>query len=291
MPFVKNKEEIGRHLTHTKAKLSPNLFDSEDFLNYVYRKKIGIERDSQSITTLALRASTTDYAFFSPLWEDSFNLGLTSSDLYYTYHLYKLYRTRLPKLKNIIIFFSVCAPGYELIKTSERYRTVAYNFFFQIPYSNKAYIEPKFEKRVLKRCLSLKTPEVDESYDGYESKTYFGVNISAQERFRTHFRENQRYPDQMPWLKSLLKLVVSDNRRLIIVIPPVRSDYKNILPSELILYEKVYGLKTEGLEIISYFDSNKFDDSDFGDVDHFNEQGSIKITTDLQQIFAERLWL
>lgn len=291
LPFFKGKNRIIHFLNRQKNQLGPNLFDDQKFLTYVFKKKIGLENSANKITTLGLRASTTDYSFHSPSWEGSFNLGLTSSDLFDTYYLYKLHRENLPNLKNIIIFFSVCAPGYNLIKTSERYRSVAYNYFFQVPIRNEGDIKSYFKKHIIRECKKLKIPDSDPSYTGYEKKDYYGIQISAHDRFRTHFRENQREPDQMIWLESLLSLVSSDGRRLVVVIPPVRSDYKKILPSETLLYKKLYELESKGLEIISYFESNIFCDSDLGDVDHLNEQGSIKITENLLRIFEMRSWL
>lgn len=273
-----------------RTKESPNLCDDFAFLNYVYKKKIGFEKNIKTISTLAIRASTADYGFYSPLWKGSFNLGLISSDLFNTYHIYNNYRENLPNLKNLIIFFSVPTPGFSLIHTSERYRTVAYKYFFQVPYSIPEIIDPKYEQIILKKCRSLKNPKFTPDYVGYETKTYYGIHISAEERTRTHIRENKREPDQMDWLKSLMNVVVSDNRRLIVVIPSFRSDYKSLLPDESILFEKLYRLESAGLEIISYYNSKLFDDSDFGDVDHLNESGAFKMTSDLLRIFETRSW-
>jgi hypothetical protein len=291
IPFFKGKNRIIRILNRQKSKIVPTLFDDIKFLTYVYKKKIALENSANKITTIGLRASTTDYSFYSPIWDGAFNLGLTSSDLFSIYHLYDIYRNKLPNLKNIIIFFSVCAPGYELIKTSEKYRAVTYNYFFHIPYNLEKEIKPKYIKRIVRKCAEIKVPDLDPFYNGYELQSYFGVNISAEDRFRTHYRENQRDPDQMYWLKSLIEKVTADNRRLIVIIPPVRSDYKKILPQELSLYEKLLNLNLTGLEIISYFDSELFNDSDFGDVDHLNENGAIKITNDLKSIFEKRFWI
>lgn len=288
LPLEANENSFITKLIKIRKKNSPDLFDDPEFLSYVYKKKIGIELKSDSITTLALRSSIADYSFYSPLWTGAYNLGLTSSDLFSTYHLYKNFRINLPNLKNVIVFFSVPAPGYSLINSIEGYRTIAYKYFFNIPYSTEGYIKPEFEKRVYKKCNNLKISEVDSAYWGYEKKSYYGIDISAQERVRTHLRENIREPDQMNWLSSLSGLVNSDGRRLFVVIPPVRSDYKNLLPSDIVLYEKLFKLESEGLEIINLFNSDKFNDTDFGDTDHLNNEGAIKMTGELKKIFLDK---
>ena len=291
MPIGPRKVSFNIYLFKLRKKIHPDLFDGNEFLSYVYKKKIGIERNLKSIETLALRASTTDYAFYSPMWKDSYNLGLTSADLFNTYHLYNNYRNRLPVLKNVIVFFSVSAPGFSLIHSTERYRTVAFNYFFQVPYSNESYINPKFEKRIIRKCNKLNTPDIDFSYSGYEKKNNYGIDIAPPERVRTHLRENKREPDQMNWLNSLVNLVNSDERRLVVVIPPFRSDFKNLLPSEVVLFEKLYILESEGMKILNFFNSDKFHDTDFGDTDHLNEAGAIKMTNEIRKMFENRNWL
>ncbi len=291
LPFGTRKLILVNKLIKLKSSVDLYLFDDNEFLNYVYKKKMGIERRSKSISTLALRASTTDYGFYSPLWEGAFNLGLTSSDLFNTYHLYKYYRNNLPNLKNVIVFFSVSAPGFSLIHSIERYRTVAYKYFFQVPYSTNGYINHKFEKRVFKKCKNLKIPDFDSSYCGYEKKSYYGIDITTEERVRTHLRENKREPSQMNWLKSLFNLVYDDGRVLVVVIPPYRSDYKNLLTSDLFLFEKLFKFELDGLKILNFYNSDKFDDTDFGDTDHLNETGAVKMTNELRKIFEDRKWI
>lgn len=291
LPNGTGKINLIINLTKLRKRVLPDLFDNPEFLRYVYHKKIGIDRKSESINTLALRASTTDYAFYSPMWKDSYNLGLTSSDLFNTYHLYNNYRNILPKLKNVIVFFSVSAPGFSLIHCIERYRTVAYKYFFQVPYSHDGYINPKFEKKILLKCKKAIIPTVDLSYCGYEKKNQFQTGIINQERVRIHLRENMREPNQMNWLKSLLDLVNSDGRRLVVVIPPLRSDYKKILPSDSDLFMKLFNMESLGLEILNFLHSDKFQDTDFGDTDHLNEGGAIKLTNEIHKIFENRNWL
>ena len=114
-------------------------------------------------------------------------------------------------------------------------------------------------------------------------KNDFGTNVIVEERAKSHLRENKREPDQMQWLKELINLVHSDNRRLIIVIPPFRSDYKKIISKQSNLFEKIYNLK--GVEVLNFYDSKIFSDDDFGDSDHLNEQGAIKLTNEIYKHF------
>ena len=112
-PLAKNRK--------ARRKVMPNLFDDDDFLMYVCKKKKGFDKNLDKIKTIAIRGSNVDYAFYAPDWNNSYNLGLTSTNLYESYYLYKKYRKDLCSLKNVILYFTVFAPGYSLIHTSERY--------------------------------------------------------------------------------------------------------------------------------------------------------------------------
>ena len=169
-PNKKKRTQLIRKFKKLINRINPSLYESEDFLNYLYKKKIGFEEKINKIKTLALRGSTADYGFYSPLWDNSYNLGLTSFDLYSCYHLYKKYRKKLINLKSVIVFAGVFMPGFSVIKTSARYITVSYNFFFNIPYSEKKLINPKYEKWIINKCKNLKTLNIEPDYRGYDKK-------------------------------------------------------------------------------------------------------------------------
>ena len=76
---------------------------------------------------------------------------------------------------------------------------------------------------------------------------------------------------------------------MFIVIPPFRSDYKKLLPNQSILFDELF--KLEGVEIMNFFDSKLFTDEDFGDTDHFIEQGAIKLTNEIYKQFGKNNWL
>jgi len=291
LPSSSLKTNIIKWVNNIKKKVILPLYDDYTFLSYVKRKKIGLEKQYMSINTLAIRGSNSDYGFYSSLWKGSFNLGLTSTDLYTTYKLYENYRDNLKNLKYVIFFINIPSPGYSLIHTIERYRAVTYKYFFNIPYLNDDYINTKYEKWILNKCGRIRINEVEPDYYGYDKKLYYGTNIKTQERVRTHIRENRREPNQLIWLKRLNALIQSDGRRLIILIPPFRSDYKNALPNEAELFKKFYELELKGVEYLNFYNSTLFSEDDFGDVDHLNEKGAIKLTTELKKIFENRNWI
>lgn len=272
-----------KRLKRWRITIYPEIFDDINFLTYVKKKKHGLERRMDTIETLAIRGSNADYGFYSSGWDNSFNLGLISTDFYSSYQLYNNYRLKLRKLKNVLVFISVSSPGYSLIRTSERNRAIAYKYFFDIPYSETGHIKQKHEKWIFSKCDNLNHVKIDDNYSGYETKHIYGDHFIAKERVRTHLRENLREPDQMLWLNKFNESVKNDSRRLIIIIQPFKSDYKMLLPESNVLFRKFYSLND--IHILNYYDSDLFTDDDLGDTDHLNEQGAIKLTNEIRKYF------
>lgn len=277
------KENYPPWLKKLRMSFAPNLFENKMFIEYVNRKSNGFRQKICDIKTLAIRGSNADYGFFAPVWDRSYNLGLVSSDLYYSFQLYQNFGKQLVNLEQIILFYSVSANGYSLIKTSERYRAVVYKYFFEIPYAETGIIKPKFEKYIFKKCETLNHNLVESSYCGYDEHHNMGLKLPASERIKPHLRENRREPDQLNWLNLLCNEIKKDKRKIFIVIPPFRSDYRALLPEKEVLFKKLFQKKLANCEIIDLFDSPDFDDSDFADTDHMNKMGAIKLTSYLKK--------
>ena len=262
-----------------KHKYQPLLFNDRFFLSYVLKKKIGFINNIKNIKILALRGSTTDFGFCAPMIKDSYNLGLTNADLYTTYQLYNQFRYEMTNLEDVIIFVNPSVIGYFYIKTASKYLSVVYSHFFNITYPSLDTLEDKYIKKIYNKINKIEKDVtiVDDDYRGYETKSFMD-NIEVGSRVETHLRENIREPDQIIYLEKLSELISDDGRKLLVVIPPFRSDYKALLPSEEIVFKKIYGAKLLSTEIVSYYNSPMFSDKDMGDTDHMNEQGAIKIT-------------
>jgi hypothetical protein len=257
------------------------LFMDNDFLSYVYKKKLGLENNLDNIQTLALRGSHADYSIFAKGENGIYNLGLTSTDIYVNFKLYEKYSNKMSKLESVIFFYSAFTPGLSLVRTSEKYRLVAYKYFFNIPYQDDSLIDKKFEKKIQNRCRKIRPFELNSEYCGYEKKHQFISNLSAAQRAKTHIRENKREPNQLEWLINLIELVKKDEKKLYIVIPPAKKSYMDCLPDKSELFEKLYSLDLSDVIIFDFYGSSIFDDSDLGDFDHMNEKGAKKLTEEI----------
>ena len=255
------------------------------FINYVKKKKAGLNLHRNDIKVLALRGSNADYGFYPDYIEGAFNLGLTSSDLYITYQMYINCLKDLPNLETIVIYYSISACGLNLSKTVERYIQVVYDYYFNIQPLENTDFDEKRVGYVKNMCKYTSKIEIDAEYWGYETKTGF-LNISAAQRVKTHMRENQREPTQLSWLEKLSQAIDGDGKHLIIVITPFRSDYKQALGNEMV-FEKLFNIKfPNSTKILDFYDSPIFNDSDMGDTDHLNEQGAKKLTLEIKKMLV-----
>lgn len=246
-------------------------------------KFIGFIKNQKKIKTLILGSSHGDYSISSKIpFLNTYNLCLPSQDLYYSYNLYKTVKST--NLKNVILFFSVFSPGFDLIKTSEYQRCFLYKLIFNIPYKNKLSIDQKNEEIKYKKYIDQIKNNflLDDNYVGCDDNNYFSkINLSVKDRAIKHLRENNRNNNQIRYIKDMNSLIERNNQKLIIVIPPTRNDYKKILPKSTIIFQKLFEFsKMHNIKILNYYDIN-LNDSNFWDTDHLNEKGAKKITKDI----------
>ena len=270
-------DEYGKYQTYKNR-----YFDNKRTLAYAYRKKQGLINHANEIETIAIRGSGTDYAFFPEYIDNSYNLGLTSTDVYFSYQLYLKSKEMLPCLKNIVYFMNGYASGMTLIRMKDKYRLVSYKYFFDIPYQEDGLIDEKIEKRILRKCIKIKE-NVPDDYWGYETHRFFMTGTDAEVRAKKLLRENRREPDQMIWIKKLIEQIIEDKKNIFIVLPPYSTALTANLPPKEELYKKTYALLDNykdfpNVQLIDLYDSGLFDDSDMGDNDHFNEKGAKKCT-------------
>ena len=89
-----------------------NYFDDAEFLRYAAGKSYAFHQKIHYVETLALRDSHADYGFYPTTFPKSFNLGLTSGDLYTAFQIYRIHQKDLVNLKGIILYFGVFSPGF-----------------------------------------------------------------------------------------------------------------------------------------------------------------------------------
>lgn len=257
------------------------LFLDDEFIEYVYSKKEGLIKNGHKIELITLRGSHADYSTYSNDYDNVYNLGLTSTDLYTTFELYENTKSLMPRLKYVVVFYSVFTPGLCLVKTKERNRLITYSHFFNFDYQCNNLIDKYDEKLVLNRIKRKKFKKINSEFRGYVNPSHFSVDMKASHRVKTHLRENKRVPNQLGYLEKLSDSVNKDGRKLIILLSPNRQDYKDELKNENGLFDSLRNIKIKNCQVIDYYNSELLNDCDFGDTDHLNIHGAKKLTKDL----------
>lgn len=241
----------------------------------LFRKQAGLIINDNKIETLVLGSSHGDYGFRSDLYENSYNLGLTSSDLYFNYQFYKLLFPKLPNLKNLILFYSVFSPGHELEKTKEYHIAILFKLIFGIPYRDSNL--KIYEEKIIEALGLIPEEEMPDNYTGYEIPDwFFDEAFGVENRAKMHLRENSRSSNQTKYVEKISSLAKKHKHKLTVVLSPAREDYKSFLPDSSELFKELNNLK--GIDILNYYDDKDFTRDDFGDFDHLNQDGAKKLT-------------
>lgn len=242
-----------------------------------YTKRQEINQHLNNIKTIIFGSSHGLYGYIAK--DDEFNLCLASQDLYYSYKLYKKY-SKIPKLENIVLFFSVFSPGHILCKTIEKEKAIYYEKYFNIPYQyfDKELIIKKF-LYYIKPCFIENNIEFNNgninNYWFFEKKKDI-----LEKRTKSHLKNNKRKNKQIKYLEKIINLVQANKQNIYIILSPATKDYKNILSEEKEIFRNIKNIskKYNKLKIIDFYTSDIFNDNDFGDYDHLNTKGAKKLT-------------
>ncbi len=142
---------------------------------FAVKKKYFFEKNKDKINTIILGSSHGQYAYLPENIEE-FNMCLPSQDIYYSKKLYEYAIKNVKNLKNIILFYSVFSPGYEMDKTNERFRCAHYLFLYGILPNNiksviYSFIEYLFRFFDFKKYASIKN---------IDSTEYWGSPYNAE---------------------------------------------------------------------------------------------------------------
>lgn len=244
-------------------------------------KKQGLLLRKEAIETVCLGSSHGAYGFYPPLFSDtSYNLCSTSQDLYYSSELYNYCTKQLPNLKNIILFYSVFSPGFDLQKTNEKATCQLFNENFDIPYK---YDE--FSKTEIKKVAAS---DIDFE-NGFFNQRPFMKGDNVQERAKTHLRENRREVKQTIFLEKIVEESIKNSYTLTIVTSPVTEEYRENMPDQEELFKDICSLqKKYNFEIVDFYSDSSFTSDDFGDFDHLNFTGAKKLTNKLKSLLKAK---
>ena len=256
-----------------------------EYVTTLRAKLAGISRRAGKIEILCLGSSHADYGFRPDAFPgNAFNFGAASQDLRTSAELAKRLVPTLPHLRKIVMFFSVFSPGSCLAKTKESFRCVVYEELLHVPVPESCRLDEKECARVRKLCRRERGEDSRTDAFGFNASMP-GFEIPAEERVRTHLRENLREPDQMSHLEKMIS-ETGVGHEILVVVPPARADYRAALPPKSELFRKLFALRERrgGFRIADFFDDADFSAEDFADTDHLNPDGAMKLSRKIAAI-------
>lgn len=238
-------------------------------------KRTMLQREKEDLNTIVVGNSHGDFGFNPTYFPRSFNLCCRSQDLKHSFLLYKHITINYPKIKNVVLVYSLPSPGSVLERSpSEKFISPGLNELFNL---NIEYedIELRAEFDKIKNKLGDIIVE-SSGISGFlpnDFKGGFPEDYGAQRKVSEHMRFNKKDEANLYLIRMLL-LAKHLNHKFCIAVYPVRSDYKkatganfNILFKSLLEILNCYHLDYYA-ELINGFDSDLFSDNHFVDYDH-----------------------
>lgn len=268
-----------KKVRHTmKVSYLANYCVNATVMNEFMMKHEALEQKWVVVRNLALGSSHGYHGFLPD--GNSFNLCGNSQDLYLSYELYRRCAD-LAKLKTVILFYSVFSPGFDAERTSEMDYCLYYRYFWRIPlryhgpddFAHKRYLLDKYLRQ-------HPLTEVGDYRGENDYGWFFPSQMSVAERVASHLKNNRRQNGQTGYVGKMAELARIKGHRLVVVVPPFRSDYSALLPPFEETFAELLALVKQNPEIklMSFVDDKDFVDADFGDMDHLNRQGATKLT-------------
>ncbi|MFJ4153803.1 hypothetical protein ACIPZF_03180 [Pseudomonas sp. NPDC089752] len=268
------------------------LFKSSIILFGAKRKML---QELGGVETLVVGSSHGDFGFDPGYCPGSFNLCCRSQDLKHSFHLYRRLCETMPGIRNLVVFYSVFSPGNIMeLSPAEREICPALNEIFGLDIT---YQDPHLAE--LAALIKGQLDEVSISLDGRAGffpsteKDFIPSAYGAERRAADHLKLN-RSDEANVDLGQILSLADALGHKVIIVLPPVREDYRQAcsLPvpdlfASLFAMLEVFGRKLPSLdvEVLNAFDDTAYKDEFFGDFDHLlpTGQGVGLLTSSIQR--------
>lgn len=186
-------------------------------------------------------------------------------------------------IRNVVLFFSPFSSGFNISKSSEKYRTAFMKTVFEIePYIKDLSISKRFYK---KPCWFF-------FYDFSicsDNNPLFGIKNFLEEDVKQRVLKHNDFAkntEMNEYLIKIIELAKEKNINLYIVIPPYTNTYKKFVNKNV--FDSVKKISNEKeISLFSFYEDSDFNDNDFSDSDHLNIDGAIKLTRKINILLEE----
>ena len=214
------------------------------------------------------------------------NAGFDNSDLFIAHGVYQALRARWPKAPGQIVLLGddFWLASHQAEYTQYFWTSVILHLVAGLPLRSHLLLGPTVRR--ITPLIAVRQPIPDRQ--GYTPCTE--VNIPCNIKWiRGHVRRAFYPPTEFVWLERLRAAVEADGRRLVLIRPPLRADYRAELAKQA-AGRDVYapGAKArEGLTILDYTEA-PIPENGWYDADHLNNLGAAWLTprliADLQKL-------
>lgn len=249
-------------------------------------KFLALERCRADVSTLVLGSSHAYYGYFAE--QDEFNLADVSCDFHLASALLGYWLSRgLPALRRVVLFYDDFGPGNVLEKSSEVYRMIPYVRLYGMEIGShrsdtNLYLSYDDLCAAFDRGMRRFRPIVDDGYRGnfgYGFRPYKSPQGILEKRVRGHLKLNSG--EECVHIARMIADLKPLGIRLTLVMPPLREDYRSLLPKDRgVLFRALWrtGISPQDIEFVDLLDSSLFTSGDFNDMDHLNENGARKLS-------------
>lgn len=225
-----------------------------------------------TLETLVLGSSHGDFSFNPDYVPNSFNLCSPSQDLRHSALLYEKCNSLNPKIKNILVYYSIFSSGHLLEKTSEKVKCAAFKEVFRL---DAEYEDEEINEaygQIEGRLNGMRNEMGTRGFFRNNMGPFFCDTADVAVRVGKHLKHFTRKNEDL----HLVRLILAAQARgqnVYLVLPPVRSDYKAMVKaSQPDVFSGLHDLASfqfpAPLKVLNFYDDFSFDDKDFGDFDH-----------------------
>ena len=247
------------------------------------------KQKSKTIETLVLGASRAEFNILPfILGPNTFNMGISAIGLFEEYHILKKIIDTMPKLKNVILVLSFYNGANCLVYTQNCWECLFLKKYFDVPYDFSLQKKINLNK-IYKRIPKMKIKKEINCVEGFDfANIYYAKEKQGDclEALKKHIHLFESFNNQWSYLEKIATLCKQNQRRLQVVIMPMRSDYNNKCQSLGYTHKKLYTplhKLCQQLEINTLDFSKGFEDDDFYDSTHLNFSGALKLSNRLKK--------
>lgn len=255
-------------------------FEPDAYFANLEAKRDAFMDGRDEIDTVIVGSSHGEYGLDPEHIDGSFNLCTASQDIRQSASMYAWATRRNRQLRRVIVFYSLFSYGFDCSRSSDHARCVFLRRAFGVRW------DEDLDDLLWSIDLNARWPHqpllppavLDRGFIRSNARDFFSEAPDAlARRVSRHVAmsevQHQR-ADQLPHLAAIITLAKRRGDEVVVVVPPMRSDYLAALPHGASLFDKLRALCARGrVQLVEAFADPAFAWEDFGDPDHLYPAG------------------